>query len=152
MCDYSLHDVASRPASVGDKLITTEDPVEYDLPGISQISVHTEDKESFAERLRAVMREDPNVVMIGEIRDVDTAKTALQAALTGHLVLSTFHATNAGAAISRMLDMIGTNPLFASAIRLIIAQRLARRIGDEIERSRAGQDLAASDQIVNEEA
>ncbi|HUC86781.1 MAG TPA: ATPase, T2SS/T4P/T4SS family, partial [Candidatus Saccharimonadales bacterium] len=110
------------------KIITLEDPVEYDLPGISQISVHTEDKESFAERLRAVMREDPNVVMIGEIRDIDTAKTALQAALTGHLVLSTFHATNAAAAISRMMDMIGTNPLFASAIRLIIAQRLARRI------------------------
>lgn len=110
------------------KIITLEDPVEYDLHGISQIQVNTDDKESFAEKLRAVMREDPNVVMIGEIRDVDTAKTALQAALTGHLVLSTFHATNASAAISRMLDMIGQNPLFASAIRMIIAQRLARRI------------------------
>lgn len=110
------------------KIITLEDPVEYDLPGISQIQVNTGDKESFAEKLRAVMREDPNVVMIGEIRDIDTAKTALQAALTGHLVLSTFHATNAAAAISRMLDMIGQNPLFASAIRMIIAQRLARRI------------------------
>ncbi|TAK88937.1 type II/IV secretion system protein [Patescibacteria group bacterium] len=110
------------------KIITLEDPVEYDLPGISQIQVNTDDKESFAGKLRAVMREDPNVVMIGEIRDIDTAKTALQAALTGHLVLSTFHATNASAAISRMLDMIGQNPLFASAIRMIIAQRLARRI------------------------
>jgi type II secretory ATPase GspE/PulE/Tfp pilus assembly ATPase PilB-like protein len=110
------------------KIITLEDPIEYDLPGISQVPVHTEDKQSFAEKLRAVMREDPNVVMIGEIRDIDTAKTALQAALTGHLVLSTFHATNAAAAISRMLDMIGQNPLFASAVRLIVAQRLARRI------------------------
>ena len=110
------------------KISTLEDPVEYDLPGISQIPVHTEDKESFAETLRAVMREDPNVVMIGEIRDVDTAKTALQAALTGHLVLSTFHASSAAAAISRMLDMIGQNPLFASAVRMIIAQRLVRRI------------------------
>jgi type II secretory ATPase GspE/PulE/Tfp pilus assembly ATPase PilB-like protein len=124
----TLYALINRLNSPEVKIITLEDPVEYDLPGISQISVHTEDKESFAERLRAVMREDPNVVMIGEIRDMDTAKTALQAALTGHLVLSTFHATNAAAAISRMIDMIGTNPLFASAIRLIIAQRLARRI------------------------
>lgn len=110
------------------KIVTLEDPVEYNLPGISQIAVHTEDKDSFASKLRAVMREDPNVVMIGEIRDMDTAKTALQAALTGHLVLSTFHASNAAAAISRMLDMIGHNPLFPSAIRMIVAQRLARRI------------------------
>ncbi len=110
------------------KIVTLEDPVEYDLPGISQIPVRTEDKELFAEKLRAVMREDPNVVMIGEIRDVDTAKTALQAALTGHLVLSTFHAADASSAISRMLDMVGQNPLFASAVRMIVAQRLARRI------------------------
>jgi type II secretory ATPase GspE/PulE/Tfp pilus assembly ATPase PilB-like protein len=124
----TLYAMINRLNSPEVKIITLEDPVEYDLPGISQISVHTEDKKSFADGLRAVMREDPNVVMIGEIRDMDTAKTALQAALTGHLVLSTFHATNSSAAISRMLDMIGTNPLFASAIRLIIAQRLARRI------------------------
>lgn len=110
------------------KIVTLEDPVEYNLAGISQIAVHTEDKDSFAAKLRAVMREDPNVIMIGEIRDIDTAKTALQAALTGHLVLSTFHASNAAAAISRMLDMIGHNPLFPSAIRMIVAQRLARRI------------------------
>ena len=122
---YALINRLNRPEV---KIITLEDPVEYDLPSITQVPVKTEEKELFAEKLRAVMREDPNVVMIGEIRDVDTAKTALQAALTGHLVLSTFHATNAAAAISRMLDMIGQNPLFPSAIRLIIAQRLARRI------------------------
>jgi type IV pilus assembly protein PilB len=124
----TLYGIINRLNSPETKIITLEDPVEFDMSGISQIPVHTEDTESFAEKLRAVMREDPNVVMIGEIRDVDTAKTALQAALTGHLVLSTFHATNAAAAISRMLDMIGTNPLFASAVRLIVAQRLARRV------------------------
>jgi type II secretory ATPase GspE/PulE/Tfp pilus assembly ATPase PilB-like protein len=124
----TLYAIINRLNNPEVKIVTLEDPVEYDLPGISQIQVRTEDKELFAEKLRAVMREDPNVVMIGEIRDVDTAKTALQAALTGHLVLSTFHAGSAAAAISRMLDMIGRNPLFASAIRMIIAQRLARRV------------------------
>lgn len=124
----TLYAIINRLNSPEVKVITLEDPVEYDLPGISQIPVHTEDTELFAEKLRAVMREDPNVIMIGEIRDVDTAKTAMQAALTGHLVLSTFHAANAAAAITRMLDMAGQNPLFASAIRMIVAQRLARRV------------------------
>ena len=124
----TLYSLINRINTPEVKIATLEDPVEYDLPGISQIAVRTEDQQLFAEKLRAVMREDPNVVMIGEIRDIDTAKTALQAALTGHLVLSTFHAFNASSAISRMLDMVGQNPLFASAIRLIVAQRLARRI------------------------
>ncbi|HUC20215.1 MAG TPA: ATPase, T2SS/T4P/T4SS family, partial [Candidatus Polarisedimenticolaceae bacterium] len=124
----TLYALINRINNTEIKIATLEDPVEYDLPGISQIPVRTEDQQLFAEKLRAVMREDPNVVMIGEIRDIDTAKTALQAALTGHLVLSTFHAANAAAAISRLLDMINQNPLFASAIRLIIAQRLVRRI------------------------
>ena len=124
----TLYAMINRLNNPEVKIVTLEDPVEYDLDGVSQVPVRTDDKELFAEKLRAVMREDPNVVMIGEIRDVDTAKTALQAALTGHLVLSTFHAGSASAAVSRMLDMIGQNPLFASAIRMIIAQRLARRI------------------------
>jgi len=124
----TLYAIINHLSSPENKVITLEDPVEYDLPGISQIPVHTEETELFAEKLRAVMREDPNIIMIGEIRDVDTAKTSMQAALTGHLVLSTFHATNAAAAITRMLDMVGQNPLFASAIRMIVAQRLARRI------------------------
>ena len=124
----TLYSLINKQNSPEVKIITLEDPVEYNIPGITQIPVHTEDTELFAGKLRAVMREDPNIVMIGEIRDVDTAKTAMQAALTGHLVLSTFHATNAAAAITRMMDMIGPNPLFASAVRMIIAQRLARRI------------------------
>lgn len=113
------------------KIITLEDPVEYFLPGVVQIPVHGDDNEKgFADKLRAVLRLDPDTIMVGEIRDQDTARTALQAALTGHLVLSTFHASSASAALSRMLDYIGINPLFASAIHLIMAQRLVRRLDD----------------------
>jgi type II secretory ATPase GspE/PulE/Tfp pilus assembly ATPase PilB-like protein len=109
------------------KLITLEDPVEYFMPGIVQIPVAGDlNTSGFAEKLRAVLRLDPDVVMVGEIRDKDTAKTALQAALTGHLVLSTFHASSAAAALTRMIDFIGINPLFASAMHLIMAQRLVR--------------------------
>jgi len=111
------------------KLITLEDPVEYFMHGIVQIPVAGDaNSAGFAEKLRAVLRLDPDVVMVGEIRDKDTAKTALQAALTGHLVLSTFHASSAAAALTRMIDFIGVNPLFASAMHLIMAQRLVRRL------------------------
>jgi type II secretory ATPase GspE/PulE/Tfp pilus assembly ATPase PilB-like protein len=113
------------------KIITLEDPVEYFLPGVVQIPVNGDDNDKgFAEKLRAVLRLDPDTVMVGEIRDQDTARTSLQAALTGHLVLSTFHASSASAALSRLLDYIGINPLFASAIHLIMAQRLIRRLDD----------------------
>src|SRR4029077_564078 len=114
------------------KLITIEDPVEYQFEGITQISVSTQsaDQTSFAEKLRAVLRLDPDIVMVGEIRDMDTAKTALQAALTGHLVLSTFHAASAAPALPRMMDIINQNPLFVSAIRMVMAQRLVRRLDD----------------------
>lgn len=109
------------------KIITLEDPVEYYMPGVVQIPVHGDQNQlGFAEKLRAVLRLDPDVVMVGEIRDQDTARTALQAALTGHLVLSTFHASSSAAALTRMLDAIGVNPLFASAIHLVMAQRLVR--------------------------
>ncbi len=115
------------------KLITIEDPVEYQFRGITQISVQTggaTDKGIFAENLRAVLRLDPDVIMVGEVRDNDTAKTALQASLTGHLVLTTFHASSASAALTRLMDVIGQNPLFVSAIRLVMAQRLVRRLDD----------------------
>lgn len=114
------------------KIITIEDPVEYQFAGITQVSITSQSNEEthFANKLRAVLRLDPDVVMVGEIRDNDTAKTALQASLTGHLVLSTFHASSAAAALTRMVDIIGQNPLFTSAIRLIMAQRLVRRLDD----------------------
>lgn len=114
------------------KIITIEDPVEYQFAGITQISVTSQNSTdtSFADKLRAVLRLDPDIVMVGEVRDNDTAKTALQAALTGHLVLSTFHASSAAAALTRLMDVVGQNPLFVSAIRLIMAQRLVRRLDE----------------------
>ncbi len=110
------------------KIITLEDPIEYGIPGITQIPIHTNDGGSFAEGLRSVLRLDPDVVMVGEIRDADTARTAIQASITGHLVLSSFHANSTSAAFARMIDLIGTNPIFASSIRLLMAQRLVRKL------------------------
>lgn len=125
---YSLINTLNTPER---KIITLEDPVEYNMPGVVQIPVAGElEGHNFAERLRAVLRLDPDVVMVGEIRDPDTAKTALQGALTGHLVMSTFHASSAAAALTRMLDMVGINPLFANAMHLVMAQRLVRRLDD----------------------
>src|SRR5579862_2061868 len=116
------------------KIITIEDPVEYQFPGIIQIPARGDTGKatdhSFADKLRAVLRLDPGIVMIGEVRDNDTARTSLQAALTGHLVLTTFHAASAAATLIRLTDVIGQNPLFVSAIRLIMAQRLIRRLDD----------------------
>jgi len=120
------------------KIITIEDPVEYQFPGVTQISVHSSEggnDDSFADKLRAVLRLDPDIIMIGEIRDMDTAKTALQAALTGHLVLATFHAGSAAAALTRIADIIGQNPLFISAIRLVMAQRLIRHLDDNLKQA-----------------
>ena len=112
------------------KILTLEDPIEMSITGISQIPVNTTAGDSFADKLRAVLRLDPDVVMVGEIRDVDTARTAIQASITGHLVLTTFHASSAAAAFARMIDMIGTNPIFSNAIRMVLSQRLVRRLDD----------------------
>ena len=112
------------------KIITLEDPIEYGITGVSQIPIHTTEGDSFADGLRSVLRLDPDVVMVGEIRDADTAKTAIQASITGHLVLSSFHANSTSAAFSRMIDLIGINPIFSSSIRLVVAQRLVRKLSD----------------------
>ncbi len=125
---YSIINALNDPSR---KILTLEDPVEFDIPGISQIPVDTTSGKSFADELRTVLRLDPDVVMVGEIRDNDTAKTAIQASITGHLVLATFHAQDAAAAFARMIDMIGTNPVFATAIRLVIGQRLVRKLDDD---------------------
>lgn len=125
---YSMLNELNHPER---KIITLEDPVEYYVKGITQIPVDSrQDENGFAEKFRAVLRLDPDVIMVGEIRDHDTAKTALQSALTGHLVLSTYHAGSAAAALTRLLDAIGDNPLFSSAVRLVTAQRLVRRLDD----------------------
>ncbi len=124
---YSMLNALNTPDR---KLITLEDPIEYGLTGISQIPINSTAGQSFADGLRSVLRLDPDVVMVGEIRDTDTARTAIQASITGHLVLSSFHANSTSAAFSRMIDMIGVNPIFSSAVRLVIAQRLVRRLVD----------------------
>lgn len=124
---YSMINALNIPSR---KIITLEDPIEYGVTGISQVPVDTTNGQSFADHLRSVLRLDPDVVMIGEIRDADTARTAIQASITGHLVLSTFHASNTAAAFSRMIDLIGVNPIFSTAIRLVIAQRLVRKLDD----------------------
>ncbi len=125
-----LYAIINQLVSPNRKIVTLEDPVEYEINTISQVPVKSDDNEQFIQKLRAVLREDPDIIMIGEIRDNDTARTALQSSLTGHLVLSTFHASSSAAAISRLMDMIGQNPLLASALRLVMAQRLVRRLCD----------------------
>ena len=126
----TLYSMLNALNTTDRKLITLEDPIEYGLSGISQIPIDTTHGQNFADGLRSVLRLDPDVVMVGEIRDIDTARTAIQASITGHLVLSSFHANSTSAAFSRMIDMIGVNPIFSSAVRLIIAQRLVRRLVD----------------------
>ena len=126
----TLYSMLNALNTTDRKVITLEDPIEYGLSGMSQIPIDTTHGQSFADGLRSVLRLDPDVVMVGEIRDVDTARTAIQASITGHLVLSSFHANTTSTAFSRMIDMIGVNPIFSSAIRLLIAQRLVRRLVD----------------------
>ncbi|MFQ5353242.1 MAG: GspE/PulE family protein, partial [Candidatus Binatia bacterium] len=112
-------------------LVTVEDPVEYKMDGINQVQVHAAIGLTFAGALRSFLRQDPDVIMVGEVRDQETAEICLRAALTGHLVLSTLHTNNALAAIDRLVDM-GIEPfLVASTLRLVEAQRLIRRLCDE---------------------
>ncbi len=116
------------------KIITTEDPVEYQLPGINQIQVHPKIGLTFAQSLRSILRHDPDVVLVGEIRDLETAENAIQASLTGHLVFSTLHTNDAAGAYTRMVDM-GVEPfLVASTVEAVMAQRLVRRLCEHCRR------------------
>lgn len=110
------------------KIITVEDPVEYELPGINQVMVKTDIGMTFAAALRAMMRQAPNVIMVGEIRDQETASIAIQAALTGHLVFSTLHTNDAPGAVARLADIGIQRFLIASSVRAIVAQRLVRKL------------------------
>jgi type II secretory ATPase GspE/PulE/Tfp pilus assembly ATPase PilB-like protein len=120
---YSILNELNKPEV---KVITLEDPIEYALPGITQSQVHED--ESFNTRLKAVLREDPDIIMVGEIRDSETANVALHAALTGHVMVSTFHANNAATALDLLKEISTDDNLLASAINLIIGQRLVRRL------------------------
>jgi len=113
------------------KIITVEDPVEYQLEGINQIQAKSSIGLDFAHALRAIVRQDPDVIMIGEMRDLETAKIAIQSALTGHLVLSTVHTNDAAGGVTRMLDMGVEDYLLTSTVNAILAQRLVRTLGAE---------------------
>jgi general secretion pathway protein E len=124
----SLYAYLNRINSAEKNVITIEDPIEYQLEGISQIQVASKKGMTFATSLRHVLRQDPDVIMIGEVRDVETARMAIQSSLTGHLVFSTLHTNDAAGAISRLLDL-GVEPyLVSSSLIAIVAQRLVRRI------------------------
>lgn len=124
----TLYAAINRTNDVRTNLITVEDPVEYRLNGLSQVQVHDKAGLSFAAALRSILRQDPDTVMIGEIRDAETGTIAIEAALTGHLVLSTLHTNDAPSAVTRLTEM-GIEPfLTASAITCVLAQRLARRL------------------------
>lgn len=129
---YALLKILNQPAV---NITTIEDPVEYKMLGINQIQVNPLTDLTFAKGLRSIVRQDPDIILVGEIRDEETAEIAVNAALTGHLLLSTFHANDAATAIPRMLDM-GIEPfLLASTLELIAAQRLARRICQHCKQS-----------------
>jgi general secretion pathway protein E len=124
----TLYSSLNRIVTDAVKVITVEDPVEYHVPGVNQIQVNTKVGLSFAAGLRSILRHDPDAVMVGEIRDKETAETAVQASLTGHVVFSTLHTNDAAGAVTRLIDM-GVEPfLIASSVEGVLAQRLVRRI------------------------
>ena len=124
----TLYSSLTELNDIKDKLITTEDPVEYDIDGISQIPIDTDVGVTFASCLRAILRQDPDTILVGEVRDLETAEIAIQAALTGHLVFSTLHTNDAPATVTRLKDM-GIQPfMICATVEAILAQRLVRRV------------------------
>jgi len=127
----TLYSALSRINQIDVNIMTAEDPVEYNLMGINQVLVRNDVGMTFAAALKAFLRQDPNIIMVGEIRDLETGSIAIKAALTGHLVLSTLHTNDAPSTVTRMIDM-GIEPFnVASAVNLIVAQRLVRRVCSE---------------------
>jgi type IV pilus assembly protein PilB len=122
----TLYSALSELNKVGENLSTAEDPVEFNLSGINQVQMHEEIGLNFAAALRSFLRQDPDIIMVGEIRDFETAEIAVKSALTGHMVLSTLHTNDAPSTVNRLLNM-GIEPfLVASSVNCIVAQRLAR--------------------------
>ena len=140
----TLYTALSRLNTQERKIITVEDPVEYQLPGINQIQVKSSIGMTFAGALRAIVRQDPDIIMVGEMRDLETARIAVQSALTGHVVLSTLHTNDAASGVTRLLDMGVEDYLLTSTINGILAQRLVRRLCPHCRESyRAQPELAA---------
>jgi general secretion pathway protein E len=124
----TLYAALSRLNDARTNILTVEDPIEYELDGIGQTQVNPRIDMSFAKALRAILRQDPDIIMIGEIRDLETAQIAVQASLTGHLVLATLHTNDSAAAVTRLLDM-GIEPfLLSSSLLGVVAQRLVRKL------------------------
>ena len=131
----TLYASLGRVDTAGTNVLTVEDPVEYELAGIGQTQVNPKIDLTFAKALRAILRQDPDVIMIGEIRDFETAQIAIQASLTGHLVLATLHTNDAPSAVTRLTDM-GVEPfLLSSSLLGVLAQRLVRKLCPACKRS-----------------
>jgi general secretion pathway protein E len=124
----TLYAALSKIDADANKIITVEEPVEYQLEGINQIQVHSQIGLSFARSLRSILRQDPDIIMIGEMRDTETAQIAVQSALTGHLVLSTLHTNTAAGAVVRLTDMGVERYLITSSVNGVLSQRLVRRL------------------------
>ena len=140
----TLYSALSELNNIEDKLITTEDPVEYDIDGIVQIPVDPDIGVTFASCLRAILRQDPDIILVGEIRDLETAQIAVQASLTGHLVFSTLHTNDAPSTITRMKDMGIPTFLITACVEAILAQRLVRRICAQCrEETKVSEDILA---------
>jgi len=128
---YSMMEILNNP---GINISTVEDPIEYRMPRINQTQVNPKIGLTFASGLRSLVRQDPDIIMVGEIRDVETVSLAINAALTGHLVLSTLHTNSASGAIPRLIDMKAEPFLISSTLNIIVAQRLVRKLCDEKEK------------------
>jgi type IV pilus assembly protein PilB len=143
----TLYAALSEIKSVEDKIITIEDPVEYQLKGITQIPINEKKGLTFARGLRSILRHDPDKIMVGEIRDPETAQIAIQSALTGHLVFTTVHANNVIDVLGRFLNMGVEAYQFVSALNCVLAQRLVRRICEHCK-----QPVRISEQVLRESA
>lgn len=138
----SLYAYLHEINTIDQRIITVEDPIEYEMAGINQCNVKSEIGLTFANALRSILRQDPDIIMIGEIRDFETAEIAIRASLTGHLVFSTLHTNDAGGAVTRLLDM-GVEPfLVASSLEAVVAQRLVRRLCPDCKRPIQNPDVA----------
>jgi general secretion pathway protein E len=143
----TLYGALDKINSPDKKIITIEDPVEYQLAGVNQIHVKPQIGLTFANGLRSIVRQDPDVIMVGEIRDFETAEIAVQAALTGHLVFSTLHTNDAAGAISRLLEMGVEDYLLASSLLAVMAQRLVRTLCQQCRRPAVGSVVPAGDGV-----
>ena len=139
----TLYSALSELNTIDEKLITTEDPVEYDIDGIIQVPINSEVGVTFASCLRAILRQDPDKILVGEIRDIETGEIAVQASLTGHLVFSTLHTNDAPSTITRMKDMGIPTFMISATVEAILAQRLVRRICNNCR-----EEIEPSDEVI----